>query len=388
MKSRILFGITGSIAAYKSLELIRLLTKDGNDVKVVMTENATRLLAPLACQVLTRNRVLVDAFDPYETGIHHISLADWADILIVAPATANIIGKTAAGIGDDLLSTLIISFKKKIVFVPAMDEGMWNNQVVRENVKQLSDKGYIFISPVVGELASGKIGQGHFPSIMLIYHTIQALLEDRLPLKNKRFLLTAGRTYEMLDPFRVVTNLSSGRMGTALSYAILSRGGQLKAIFGEVTSPLPEGVEIIRAYDSAGMESSVLEHLPGCDVLIMAAAVADYRSDRTSEDKIKGDEVLVKLVKTKDILKSASQLKRSDQVFIGFSLETENMIERGWEKLTAKGLDILVVNDRDSIGDDKSNATLLFKNKTIKELGRISKWDLANRILDECCTIQ
>ncbi len=384
MPHKILLGITGSIAGYKVLQLIRWLKKADNEVRVVMTQHATKVVAPLSCQVLSKNKVLVEMFDPEETGIHHISLSEWADIMVVAPATANIIGKAACGIGDDLLSTLLLSFKKPILFVPAMDENMWQNSIVQENVDRLIKKGYHFLLPSLGELASGRIGQGRFPSLNQIYYKILSLLEGRKSIGSKRVLLTAGRTYENLDPFRIITNLSSGRMGTMIAYATVSREGKIKAIFGEVTTPLPEDLEIIRAFNSGTMEKEVIKALPECDILIMAAAVADFRPKQQAENKIKDNEINVGLQKTTDILKAAAEKKGASQIFIGFSLETEDPIKRGFEKLQEKKLDILVVNDRATIGSDLSQATLLFKNQQVKELGRISKWELANRILDEC----
>lgn len=379
-----IFGITGSIAAYKTLEVIRTVQKQGFEVRVVMTKNGTKLLAPLACQVLTRHKVLIESFDPDETGMHHISLRDWADLLVVAPATANIIGKAAAGIADDLLSTLLLSFEKPILVVPAMDEEMWQNPIVQENVDKLRSKKFQFVLPVAGELASGRIGKGRFPSINRIYYKILSLTEKRASLNNKKVLLTAGRTIEHLDPFRIITNCSSGRMGTMLAYAAISREASLKPIFGEVTYPLPEDVEVIRVSSTQGMEEAVMKEFDQCEIIIMAAAVADYQPKNPSANKIKDQVQQLEIVKTRDILKLAASKKRSNQIFVGFSLETDDPINRGWAKLVDKNLDLIVVNDPASIGRDLSQATLLFKNKQIKELGEITKWELANRILDEC----
>lgn len=387
MNHKVLLGITGSIAAYKSLELIRRLTKAGVEVAVVMTRNATQLLAPLSCQVLTGKKVIVESFDPLQTDMHHISLSRWADVMVVAPASANIIGKAASGIADDLLSTLLLSCPAPKLLVPAMDEDMWQNPVVRENVGKLTRLGVQFVMPASGELASGRIGQGRFPPLPLVYHKITSLLENRRLVANKTFLITAGRTYEKLDPMRVITNLSSGRMGTMLAYATVSRGGKLKAVFGETTAELPEIPDLVRAFDSATMEREVLKALPESDILIMAAAVGDYRPAVAQDNKIKGDSLEITLVKTPDILKKAAETKKPHQIFVGFSLESEDAMQRGWDKLAAKKLDVVVVNDPSSVNRDSTDAQLLFRNGAVKNLGRLSKWELANRLLDECISL-
>ncbi len=384
MNHKVLLGITGSIAAYKSLDLIRHLTKAGVEVAVVMTRNATQLLAPLSCQVLTGKKVIVESFDLQETGMHHISLSRWADVMVVAPASANLIGKAASGIADDLLSTLLLSCPAPKLLVPAMDEDMWLNPVVRENVSNLVRLGVQFVMPASGELASGRVGQGRFPPLSLIYHRIISLLEKRASVAAKAFLITAGRTYEKLDPMRIITNRSSGRMGRMLAYAIASRGGKLKAVFGETTTELPEVPNLVRAFDAAAMEHEVLAALPDADVLIMAAAVGDYRPAVVHDNKIKGESLQITLSKTPDILKRAAAVKKPHQIFVGFSLETEDAAARGRGKLAAKNLDVIVVNDPSSVDSDDAEAQFLFRNGSVQNLGRLSKWELANRLLDEC----
>ncbi|UCG92274.1 MAG: bifunctional phosphopantothenoylcysteine decarboxylase/phosphopantothenate--cysteine ligase CoaBC, partial [candidate division WOR-3 bacterium] len=272
----IILGICGSIAAYKSLELVRLLKKSGADVKVILTKSALHFVTPLSCQTLSENEVYVDQF-VLTKGIKHLTLSTWAYMLVVAPATANIIGKAASGIGDDLLSTTILSFQKPVLFAPAMDSGMWQNKVVVDNVKRLKSIGHRVIEPITGYLASGKIGKGRFPPVELIYKKILTVQGGYKSLEGRKFLITGGRTEEDIDSVRVMTNRSSGRMALELLDAVTCRDGLARGIVGEVSIPLPREMEIARVLTSREMLTLLKKHLSWCDCLIMAAAVGDYK---------------------------------------------------------------------------------------------------------------
>ncbi len=379
---KVVIGICGSIAAYKSLDLIRVLKKEGADVRVILTKSALNFVTPLSCQTLSANDVFIDQF-VLTKGIKHISLSQWADLLVIAPATANIIGKAASGIGDDLLSTTIMSFQKPVLFVPAMDTGMWQNIIVQENVMKLSGAGYQFLEPAHGFLASGKIGKGRFSHIAVIAKKIMTVFEKQKSLTGRRFLISGGRTEEDLDAVRVLTNRSSGRMATELLYAVVCRGGLAKGIFGKTASDLPEGLDIIRTRTSKTMFDSLKKNMRWCDCLIMAAAVGDYKPISKSAKKIHSSRLNLSLKKNKDLLKELS--KGSDEkLIVGFSLEDTDQLKRSKTKLIQKGLDMVVLNSTRAIGRDEIDAKIMRKNGRIIKIGRVSKWRLANKILDEC----
>lgn len=379
---KIVIGICGSIAAYKSLELIRILKKEGADVRVILTKSALHFVTPLSCQTLSSNEVFIDQFT-LTKGIKHISLSQWADLLVVGPATANIIGKAACGIGDDLLSTTIMSFQKPVLFVPAMDTGMWQNKIVQENVMKLKKTGYHFLEPTHGFLASGNIGKGRFPHIVLIFKKIIAVLERQKSLAGSKFLISGGRTEEDLDTVRVITNRSSGRMAAELLYAVVCRDGQARGIFGETTYNLPEGFDVIRARTSKAMYDNLKKNMSWCDCLIMAAAVGDYGPVSKKSEKIHEVRLNISMKKNKDLLKELSTY-RGRKLSVGFSLEDVAQLKRGKMKLVQKGLDFVVLNSINAIGREKINAKIMKKDGKIINVGRVSKWRLANKILDEC----
>jgi phosphopantothenoylcysteine decarboxylase/phosphopantothenate--cysteine ligase len=379
---KVLLGITGSIAAYKALELIRLLRKQDFEVRVVLTSSALNFITPLSCQTLSANEVYLDQF-ALTSGIKHLTLVDWSDILVVAPATANIIGKAAGGIADDLLSTTMISYQKPILLVPAMDQGMWDNRIVQGNVALLQDAGWHLLQPAVGALASGKIGRGRFPAVTTIVKKITTILEKKVDLKGMRFLVTGGRTEEDIDPVRVVTNRSTGMMGAELLQAVLCRGGEVKGIFGEVACSLPEEVETIRVRTSVEMMKALENEFGSCDCLIMTAAVGDYRPKKKNAVKAHGSTYPVTLVKNEDLLKELAK-RRRDQIVVGFSLEDRNEWARARGKMKAKELNFIVLNSTAAIGNDRIEASILrHKGKPVlfKEQ---TKWQFANCILDEC----
>lgn len=379
---KILLGITGSIAAYKALELIRVLRKEDGDVRVLLTHSALNFVTPLSCQTLSDNEVYLDQF-VLTKGIKHLTLSEWSDVLVVAPATANIIGKAASGIGDDLLSTTLISYPKPILMVPAMDEGMWDNPVVQRNVQMLTENGVHFLQPSVGMLASGKIGRGRFPSVKMIAKKIKTIIEKQFGLQGMKFLVTGGRTEEDLDPVRVLTNRSTGFMGSELLSAIYCRGGEARGIFGEVTHALPEEVNITRVRTSKEMLGALQENFEWCDCLIMAAAVGDYKPKRGKADKTHAAEFQADLVKNEDLLQEIAK-KKAGKMLVGFSLEDKDGVSRAREKMKVKDLDLIVVNTSDAIGSNSIKAGILAKGKARVVLEERTKWQLANLILDEC----
>ncbi|MGB3339977.1 MAG: bifunctional phosphopantothenoylcysteine decarboxylase/phosphopantothenate--cysteine ligase CoaBC [bacterium] len=378
----IVLGITGSIAAYKSLELIRLLKKEGAEVKVVLTESACHFVTPLSCQILSGNEVYLDQFVLSKT-IKHLSLSDWADVLVIAPATANIIGKAVNGIADDLLSTTFLSFGKPVLFVPAMDSGMWDNKILQENVKTLRRIGYHILEPGFGPLASGKIGRGRFPSAAIIYKKILALTQAYKDLRGMKFLVSGGRTEEDIDSMRVITNRSSGRMARELLYAIVCRGGIAKSVIGEVSVDFPEDMDIINTRTSSEMLKELKNHMAWCDCLIMAAAVGDYHPINKSSNKLHDPAISLQLEKNQDLLKELTR-KKPLPLIVGFSLENGDDKTRGEAKMISKNCDMIVLNNSSAIANEESKATILKKDGSIIKLGNITKWQLANSILDAC----
>jgi phosphopantothenoylcysteine decarboxylase/phosphopantothenate--cysteine ligase len=382
---KVLLGVSGSIAAFKSLELARLLRRHGADVRFVLTEAAQEFVTPLACQTLSDHEVYSEQF-VLTTGIKHLSICEWADILVVAPATANIIGKAACGIGDDLLSTSLISCQKPILFVPAMDQGMWDNSIVKKNVSLLKECGCHVLPPSVGALASGKIGRGRFPPVGLILKKISSIVEMRRDLKGRKFLVTGGRTEEDLDPVRVITNRSSGLMAAELIQAIYCRGGIVKAVIGEVSCQLPEGMDINRVRTSAEMLDVMQEHFAWCDCLIMAAAVGDYKPQNQSKAKIHDETLDLRLKKNVDLLKKITTGKET-RTIVGFSLEGSDQLARAKHKLKTKNMDIVVFNSPKAIGATRAEVSLLRADSQRKDIGEQTKWEIANCILDECMVV-
>lgn len=381
----IILGICGSIAAYKSLELMRLLKKSGADVKVILTKSALHFVTPLSCQTLSENEVYMDQF-VLTKGIKHLTLSTWADMLVVAPATANIIGKAASGIGDDLLSTTILSFQKPVLFAPAMDSGMWRNKVVVDNVKRLKSIGHHVIEPITGYLASGKIGKGRFPPVELLYKKILTVQGGYESLEGRKFLITGGRTEEDVDSVRVMTNRSSGRMALALLDAVVCRDGLARGIFGEVSIPLPREMDIVRARTSKEMLALLKKHLAWCDCLIMAAAVGDYKPCSKSVTKVHMQKMKIEFEKSVDLLKAiTSGVKK--KIIVGFSLEDKDHVRRARQKLVAKKLDLIVTNPVSALASDQTEAVIVKKNGKSIDRGRVSKWQLAHTILDECMRV-
>lgn len=377
---KVILGITGSIAAYKALELIRILRRNGDEVKVVLTQSALQFITPLSCQTLSDNEVYLEQF-ALTKGIKHIALNDWGDILVIAPATANIIGKAANGIGDDLLSTTILSFKKPMLFVPAMDSGMWENKIIQENVKSLQKIGYYFLEPDSGPLASGKIGKGRFPFVERIYKKIQVCYAGYKMLAGKKILITGGRTEEDIDSVRVLTNRSTGMMALELYESARSREAEAKLILGEVSVLVPEEPEIKRVRTSAEMYSVLKQQIGWADVLIMAAAIGDYKPLKLSSTKIHSERMAIECKRNIDLLKRISKYKKK-KIFIGFSVEDEDALKRAHKKIMDKGLDFIVANPAWVIGKPTTSVIIVTKDGRLLEPGTMNKWKLANYILD------
>ncbi len=371
---KILLGITGGIAAYKTCGLIRLLIKAGADVKVVLTPNAGNFVTETTLRTLTKNPVYTDRFSEFEWKPEHISLADEADLFVIAPASANTIGKIANGICDNLLTSLVAAFDKPVAVAPAMNCKMWGNKFVQKNISTLEETGFYIINPEQGSLACGYEGDGRLAGIDKIFKKTCELLQEEQFLKGKKILITAGGTKEPIDPVRYIGNRSSGKMGTALANAAANYGAE---------------VCLIRSETARDMLEDVMREFPSCDMLIMAAAVADYRVKESSGTKIKKqdkEEITLELVKNPDILLEAVKIKSPGQIIVGFCAETESIVENALEKLRRKNLDFIVANDvsdpETGFGSDYNAVTIIDReNKNIKTVDKMHKNDIAKIIL-------
>jgi len=388
----ILIGVCGGIAAYKVCELIRLLKKNEANVKVIMTKNAQKFITSLTLQTLSQNKVYTDTFESeYSYDIEHISLTTWADILVVAPATANIIGKFANGIADDLLTTTFLAFDKPVLIVPAMNSNMFENAIVQQNIQKLKLVGINFVQPESGFLACGVYGKGRYPENQKILIEIEKLLCSQ-DLAGKKVLITAGPTREYLDPIRFISNRSSGKMGYALAEEAYKRGAKVTVISGPVNINTYADIEIINVQTAFQMYHKVKDIYMQYDILIFSAAVADYRPKSVSENKIKKenrDELAIELVKNPDILKFVGDNKKPGQIIVGFSAETENVIENSQEKLKTKNADLIVANNvlEEGAGFDvDTNIVTLISKEKIENLPKMSKSEVAERIFDHVLT--
>jgi len=388
----ILIGVCGGIAAYKVCELIRLLKKNEANVKVIMTKNAQKFITPLTLQTLSQNKVYTDTFESeYSYDIEHISLTTWADILVVAPATANIIGKFANGIADDLLTTTFLAFDKPVLIVPAMNSNMFENAIVQQNIQKLKLVGINFVQPESGFLACGVYGKGRYPENQKILIEIEKLLCSQ-DLAGKKVLITAGPTREYLDPIRFISNRSSGKMGYALAEEAYKRGAKVTVISGPVNINTYADIEIINVQTAFQMYQKVKDIYMQYDILIFSAAVADYRPKSVSENKIKKenrDELAIELVKNPDILKFVGDNKKPGQIIVGFSAETENVIENSQKKLKTKNADLIVANNvlEEGAGFDvDTNIVTLISKEKIENLPKMSKSEVAEIIFDHVLT--
>ena len=381
---KITLGVTGAISAYKALELTRLLIKEGADVYPVMTKAATEFITPLSLSTLSKNPVSTALFDlTGETKISHIDLAQSSDLIIVAPATANIIGKVANGLADDLLSTLLMAAKAPVLLAPSMNSQMWANPVVQANVKKLEKLGFFFVGPSEGDLACGYKGTGRLASVEEIFEAAEEALIAK-DLKGEKVLVTAGPTREAIDPVRYVSNASSGKMGYAVAKAARRRGAEVVLVSGPSFLPRPAGVTFVPVRTAEEMLDACVSYFPQSTIVIMAAAVADYRPTKSYPSKVKKDARVLSLEmeRTQDVLKHLGTLKKKGQTLIGFALETDNIEENARKKLKEKGLDLVVANTPAGLDSDTNQVTILSRDGLADRLPPLPKEEVADRILD------
>ncbi len=384
----IVLGVTGSIAAYKAAEIIRSLKKLNADVQVIITEAATHFISPLTLQTLSENQVAHDMFAESEHWeIEHISLAKKADLLLIAPATANIIGKLASGIADDMLSTTVLATRAPVLIAPAMNTNMYDHPINIKNMEILKEIGYYIIEAGYGLLACGDEGRGKLADVELIVEKVVQILNKRSDFKGRRILVTAGGTQEPLDPVRFIANHSTGKMGYALAEAARDRGAEVILVSAPTHLPDPPGVKIVRIITANDMRRSLLELFPSVEVVIMAAAVADYRPKRILSEKIKRKEekFILELERIPDIIAELGKNK-GDKILIGFAAETQDLIENARIKLERKNLDMIVANDLKregaGFGSDTNIVTLIYRGGKTENLPIMSKREVAERILD------
>ncbi|QTE68425.1 bifunctional phosphopantothenoylcysteine decarboxylase/phosphopantothenate--cysteine ligase CoaBC [Clostridiales bacterium] len=391
----IVLGVTGGIAAYKSAEIVSRLRHLGAHVHVIMTRNATEFVSPLTFQTLSANPVVTDTFAaPEYWNVEHVALAKLADIFVVAPATANILAKMACGIADDMLSTTLLATKAPILAAPAMNTGMWTSAATQANVSVLQERGVHLIGPASGILACGDEGAGRMSEPEEIVHEIERILSAGQDLTGLKVLITAGATRERLDPVRFLTNDSSGKMGFALAEAARDRGADVTVVCGSVTAPIPRNVSVIRIESAEDLLKAMSEQAPLHDIVIQAAAVADYRPAAAEDMKIKkkkGQEMILTLVENPDVAKAVGKMKKDGQTLVGFAAETDHLREFAQEKLTKKNLDLIVANDVTKEGagfnTDTNIATLISKTGS-RDYPLMSKRELADIILNSVIEIR
>ena len=390
----ILLGVTGGIAAFKSASIVSLLKKKGYDVKVVMTKNATNIIGPLTLETLSRNRIYVDMWDTnphYE--VEHISLADWADMVLIAPATYNIIGKVANGIADDMLTTIIsaVSIRKPVFFALAMNVNMYENPILKANIDKLKSYGYRFIEVEEGLLACNYVAKGRMTEPEDIVaeierYDIYSKIENfNTALKDKKVLITSGRTKENIDPIRYLSNNSSGKMGYSLAQAAIDLGAEVTLISGPTNLEIPKGLKSFISVESAlEMYEKVNQYFGDTDIFIACAAVADYRPKEYKKEKIKksDSDLILELVRNPDILFEMGK-KKDNQLLIGFAAETNDIKENALKKLEKKNLDFIVANNASTMGNNTNTVEIIRKNKTSVKINQKNKIELAYDILKE-----
>lgn len=390
----IALGLTGGIAAYKGAEIASKLRKMGADVHCVMTSSAAEFITPLTMRTITSNPVIDDMFsEPKSWNVEHIGLADAADVFLIAPATANIIGKVANGIADDFLSTTIMATKAKVVFAPAMNVNMYENRICQENIEKLKKLGYYFVEPATGVLACGYEGKGRLQDPGIIVDYVAELENQSQDLKGKKILVTAGPTVESIDPVRYLTNRSSGKMGYSIAEAAAKRGAEVVLVSGKTSLNAPEKVKRINVESAVEMFEAVKENYADADIVIKSAAVADYRPKSVSDSKIKKAEgdMQILLERNPDILAYLGQNK-GEKILVGFAAETNDLKENAFKKVNKKNLDFIVANDVKEegagFGVDTNKVNLYFSQGQTKELPLMSKKEVANKILDEVIMIK
>ena len=390
MSKCVVIGVTGGIAVYKALDIISALRKKDVEVHVIMTESASKFVNPLTFQSISQNMVVTDMFaEPKAWEIQHISLAQKADLMLIAPATANIIGKVANGISDDMLSTTIMAASKaKVIFAPAMNTNMYQNKIVQNNIEKLKDFGYEFIEPASGRLACGDVGVGKLADVNTIVERVLAELNDKeQDLKGKKVLISAGPTIAPIDPVRYITNRSTGKMGYAIAKEARDRGAEVILVSGPTNLNPPKDVKIINIKTNEEMKNEILEYFEWADIVIKSAAVADYKPKEYSKEKIKKGEGDLNLCLTRDndILKSLGDMK-THQVLVGFAAESNDVLKNAEKKLKNKNLDFIVANDITAsdtgFGSEDNKVVILSKNDEKLELEKMSKKEVATNIFD------
>lgn len=394
-KTCVVLGVTGGIAVYKACELLRLLQKRGIDVFVVMTQNACRFVAPLTFETLSGHPVAVDTFDrPQTWEVEHIALAKRADLFLIAPATANIMGKMACGIADDMLSTTVMATRAPVLVAPAMNTGMWENAAVQQNVKTLRARGVEIVAPVSGHLACGDNGAGKLEDVAVIAERACELLFAKKDMEGLRVMVTAGPSREALDPVRYISNRSSGKMGYAIAQAAQKRGAEVTLLSGPVAIEAPQGVKLVPFTTTQELLDRASELAQEQDLLIQAAAPADYRAKEIAPQKIKkqgGEPMTFTLVENPDVAATLGKAKRSGQVFVGFAAETNDVLAHARDKLARKNLDMIVANDvtRPGAGFDvDTNIVTLITKDGQEALPMMSKAEVAQQILDRALALR
>ena len=397
---KILLGVTGGISAYKMCTVVRLMKKAGASVRVLMTQSATQFVTPLTFSTLSQEEVLTSLWPESNrastrAGVEHIKLGLWADAMLIAPATANMVAKIAHGIADDVISSTALALRCPLLVAPAMDVDMYLNEATQDNLTVLRERGHHILLPADGELASGLVGPGRLPEPDAIMAFVESVIEKTpLDLKEKKILVTAGPTYEPIDPVRFIGNRSSGKMGFAIANAAAQRGANVTLISGPVALGTPKNVSRIDVETAEQMLDAVTKQAKKCDAIIMAAAVADYAPKKPASNKIKKNEstqgLTLELQPTSDILRSLGA-KKNGTVLVGFALETENEVKNAKEKLRKKNLDLIVLNStRDegsAFGSDTNVVTIISKDGRTEKLSKMPKFDVAVEILNRVATL-
>ena len=389
----VVLGVTGSIAAYKIANLASSLVKLHADVHVIMTKNATNFINPITFETLTKNKCMTDTFDRnFMYNVAHVSIADKADVMLVAPASANIIAKMAHGIADDMLSTTYLAMKCPVIVSPAMNVNMFTNPVVQRNIKTLEEFGVTVIPPDNGYLACGYTGAGKMPSELVLLDYILRETAKEKDLAGKRVLVTAGPTRESIDPVRFITNHSTGKMGYAVARQAMLRGAEVTLVSGPVSIDPPPFVRVVNVSSAKDMFEAVKVNFADADIIIKTAAVADYTPESTADEKIKKSDgsLSIQMKRTADILKWLGENKRDGQVLCGFSMETENVLENSRAKLQKKNADLIAANslrDEGSGFGTDTNHLVLIKRDGVTDLPLLSKSDAADKLLDELLTM-